>query len=90
MIFKGQEKDFQTFVKYIPKLPPWEFAGIARILGVSLIAEELDENGEKKMKEFDKILEEIFDKFLLLPRKQRRELTKMVKLAGVNANGTNA
>ena len=48
---------------------------------------EVDEEGKRVPKSFDKILEEVLDAFVQLPRRQRRELTEVVKLAGVNTDG---
>lgn len=41
------EKDFEVFVKALPKLQPVEFCGLAKILSVPMVYED-------KMTEFDK------------------------------------
>ena len=73
------EKDFEVFVRGLPKLEPIEFCGLAKILGVRL--DEFDRSTDDKPipRPLDKVLEEIMDKYLALPKRQRKEINQMLK-----------
>lgn len=89
------EKDFECFVKSLPALEPYEFLGLARVLGVKLYKlddstdwvekwnaaneEEKAEMMEQTTLTTDEILEPMMDKFLELPKKRRREIVQMLK-----------
>lgn len=75
----GLEKDFEFFVKNLPQLQPIEFCGLAQILKVRL--DEFDRTVDNKPipRPIDKVLEEVMDAFLALPKRQRREINQMLK-----------
>lgn len=75
----GLEKDFEFFVKNLPRLEPIEFCGLAQILKVRL--DEFDRAVDNKPipRPIDKVLEEVMDAFLALPKRQRREINQMIK-----------
>ena len=83
----GREKDFEKFVSMISKLQPVEFDGLARILGVKCSTSEKNEDGEIEVtvRAFDKVMEEVFDSFLGLSKKKRKEVLEVVKYASKGA-----
>ena len=70
---KRLERDFEQFVRLLPKLEPAEFCGIMTILG----AKFPEENEEANLKNTAKT----FDKFLTMRSKQRKELLKVMQSA---------
>ena len=104
---KRIERDFETFVKNLGALEPVEFAGLAKILSVDMIRASVDFDKEKfegldeneaipaKMEEIlrpmDEVLEEMMDKFLVLPKHRRKEINQILKevkkTKGVSVNG---
>lgn len=73
------EKDFETFVRSLPALQPIEFCGLAKVLGIKLDEDERDENNKPIPRPVEKVLEELMDKFLTLPRHRRKEINQMLK-----------
>lgn len=65
-----KEKDFEEFVRALPKLEPVEFFGLAKILST----EEM-----KGITETDKVLEHMMDRFLELKKHRRREILKLLR-----------
>ena len=92
---KRIEKDFEFFVRALPKLEPVEFCGLAKILSVNMIQmevkfdkekfEQIDENEsipakmEEILRPMDEVLEEMMDKFLALPKHRRKEINQILK-----------
>ena len=90
-----KEKDFEFFVKALPMLEPVEFAGLAKILSVSMTNSEIEFDKEefKSLKEneamqaklaesllpMDEILEKMMDRYLELPKHRRREINGILK-----------
>lgn len=71
---KRLEKDFEQFVRLLPKLEPAEFCGIMTILGAKFPEEKEEVNLEN-------IMNMAFDKFLTMRSKQRKELLKVMQAA---------
>ena len=76
------EKDFEVFLRALPKLDPVEFVGLARLLGVKMY--EWDgvkpANPEEiRDRSFDVVLEEMMDKYLSLTKKRRREINEILR-----------
>lgn len=76
---KRLEKDFEIFVRNLPNLQPIEFCGLAKILSVRLDEEEKDENGKPIPRPLDKVLEELMDRYLELPKRRRKEINQLLK-----------
>lgn len=89
------EKDFEFFVKTLPKLEPVEFCGLAKILSVKLTRadinltkeelENLKENEavgamlEEVIIPMDEVLEKMMDRYLELPKRRRKEINEILK-----------
>ena len=71
-----KEKDFEQFVRALPKLEPVEFYGLATLLGAGCEEDKLDE-----------ILEKMMDRFLELKKRRRREILQILKDARGVKNG---
>lgn len=71
---KRLERDFEQFVRLLPKLEPAEFCGIMTILGAKFPEENEEANLEN-------IMNAAFDKFLTMRTKQRKELIKVMQAA---------
>ena len=71
---KRLERDFEQFVRLLPKLEPAEFCGIMTILGAKFPEEKEEVNLEN-------IMNMAFDKFLTMRSKQRKELIKVMQSA---------
>ena len=71
---KRLERDFEQFVRLLPKLEPAEFCGIMKILGAKFPEENEEANLEN-------IMNMAFDKFLTMRSKQRKELLKVMQAA---------
>lgn len=71
---KRLERDFEQFVRLLPKLETAEFCGIMTILG----AKFPEENEEADL---ENIMNVAFDKFLTMRSKQRKELLKVMQSA---------
>lgn len=65
-----KEKDFEEFVRALPKLEPIEFYGLAKILSTEKMKGET---------ELDVVLEHMMDRFLELPKRRRREILGMLR-----------
>lgn len=67
----------------IGKMQPIEFAGLAKLLGVSLVKEvnlEAEDIKDKyAAKDFLEVLEEVMKKFNSLDKQRKREILKLVK-----------
>lgn len=73
---RRNEKRLMEFVTLISKMEPQEYCGVCKILGVKLF------NEEKEPRAFEETLSELIDKFLKMKKKPRRELMKVLKVAG--------
>lgn len=92
---KRIEKDFEFFVKALPKLESVEFCGLAKLLSVPMTKsnieiskeefENLKENEtmgaklEEELLPMDEVLEKMMDRFLSLSKKRRNEINKILK-----------
>lgn len=74
-----KEKDFEQFVRALPRLEPVEFYGLATLLGAGCEEDKLDE-----------ILEKMMDRFLELKKRKRREILQILKDVRGAKNGTTA
>jgi len=84
------KKNSEQLMDLIPKLTAVEFAGLARILKVSLL-DEVDPEAEQikdrfTPRSFTAVLEDIFINFEKQDRKRRREIISIVKKA-IKAEG---
>ena len=73
----ASDKELIQFITYINNLEPIEFTGIAKILCVSVFADNAEE--EKKVRKYEDILSDLMDNFCLLGRRQRREVFKLLR-----------
>ena len=92
---KRIEKDFEFFVKALPKLEPVEFCGLAKLLSVPMTKsnieiskeefENLKENEamsaklEEELLPMDEILEKMMNRFLSLSKQRKNEINKILK-----------
>ena len=84
------KKNSEQLMDLIPKLTAVEFAGLARVLKVSLL-DEVDPDAEQikdrfAPRSFTAVLEDIFINFEKQSRKRRREIISIVKKA-IKAEG---
>lgn len=70
------ETSEQKLLKMIVEMRPIEFAGLAKLFGVSLI-EQTDENMEPRP--FADVLEDTLSYFSKLNRQKKREVLRLVK-----------
>lgn len=65
----------------ITKMEPLEFAGLAKLLGVAIVEDNLDKEAEKKVvpRSFTDVLSDVMAKFSKLGRSRKREILKLVK-----------
>ena len=71
---KRLERDFEQFVRLLPKLEPAEFGGIMTNISTKFPEENEEANLEN-------IMNVAFDKFLTMRTKQRKELLKVMQSA---------
>ena len=82
---KGENimKPVEKLLVLIPKLEAVEFIGLARLLGVPVVAKKeevaADDKEKYEPREFLDILEDILAKFDKLGRARQRELIKLIK-----------
>lgn len=76
-----RDKELIEFVRQIGLLEPAHFAGIAKILGISL------KDSAGRLREFSDLLEAMIDKYCSLPHKPRKELRRLLK--DVNVGNVN-
>ena len=72
-------KTFEEFLRLTARLDPVEFLGLCRILCVEVNTDEKDEKDQLIAREFPDILSDVMDKFLVIGRKQRREILKVLQ-----------
>jgi len=65
----------------VTKMEPLEFAGLAKLLGVAIVEDNLDKEAEKKVvpRSFTDVLSDVMAKFSKLGRSRKREILKLVK-----------
>ena len=69
--------DLEKLMLEISKLNAVEFLGVANFFHVELVDED------KKPRNFETILSEVLDKYILLSRRQRRNFMKLIKSANL-------
>ena len=73
----------EILMNMVGKMQPIEFAGLAKLLGISLVKEVNPEAEDIKdkyaAKDFLEVLEEVMKKFNGLSRQRKREILKLVK-----------
>ena len=62
-----------NFLELVTQLEPIEFVGLSKILCVPLV------NQKNEPREFEDILSDMIDKFISTGRKQRKDITKVLK-----------
>lgn len=74
-------KSNMQLMDQITKMEPLEFAGLARLLGVSIVEDNPDKEAEKKVipRSFSDVLADVMAKFSGLGRNRKREIIKLVK-----------
>ena len=90
------EKSVEKIMKRVVKLPPEQFLGVCKILGVELVQEvgqpqyTVDSEEEKvnakmevpiEVRPTEEIIEEVIDKIAALNRTQRKNLYRLLKAA---------
>ena len=68
-----RENDFASL---LAKMPPEQFLGVARIMGISLIDEE-----QQCIKDAEDLLDEMFVKFSTYSKQRQRTLLKIMRAA---------
>ena len=70
-----------SLMEHITKMEPLEFAGLARLLGVSIVEDNPDLEAEKKMvpRSFTDVFADVMAKFDKLGRAKQREIIKLIK-----------
>ena len=70
-----------SLMEHITKMEPLEFAGLARLLGVSIVEDNPDKEAEKKVipRSFTDVFADVMAKFDKLGRTKKREIIKLVK-----------
>ena len=70
-----------SLMEHITKMEPLEFAGLARLLGVSIIEDNPDTEAEQKVipRSFTDVFADVMAKFDKLGRTRQREIIKLVK-----------
>lgn len=63
----------------IAKLTVTDLIGLCQILKIQIYKSRGETIGELKFKDFDEILEEIFQKFSSLGKKQKKQIIKLLK-----------
>lgn len=71
-----EQKRLYRFLEVVSKLKPIEFIGMAHLLGVPLAKEDGQEN-----RDFDDLLSDMIDKFIVLSAKKQKELIQIAKNA---------
>ena len=74
---------------YITKMEPLEFVGLARLLGVAVVEDNLDKESEQKVtpRSFSDVLSDVMAKFNMLGRTRKREILKLVKKSNAMKRG---
>ena len=75
-----KEKKFADFLKYLVKLDPEEWLGVARILGVQTGAKNPITNKAEPVGA-EEIFSNIMDNFLLLTTRRQKNLLKIMREA---------
>lgn len=70
-----------SLMEHITKMEPLEFAGLARLLGVSIIEDNPDTEAEQKVipRSFTDVFADVMANFNKLGRARQREIIKLVK-----------
>lgn len=68
------EKTLLLFIERVSKLKEIEFLGLAKLLAVPMTVGE-----EKKPREFEEILSDCIDNFIMLNRQRRKEVLSVLK-----------
>lgn len=77
----------QKLFELIPKLGAVEFTGLARLLGVKLLTDQVDEGGRPIHRDFMEVLEEMMSKYDAQNRERKREILRLVKKATSKSRG---
>ena len=74
-------KSNMQLMDQVTKMEPLEFAGLAKLLGVAIVEDNLDKEAEKKVvpRSFTDVLSDVMAKFSKLGRSRKREILKLVK-----------
>lgn len=68
----GFKHDYKVFIEFLPELEPQEFIGVLKLLGVKLFQEE-------EPRSPGDLIQDAFEKFEGLKRKERKTLMKLFK-----------
>lgn len=70
-----------SLMEYIIKMEPLEFAGLAKLLGVSIVEDNPDKEAEQKIvpRSFTDVFADVMAKFSALGRTRKREILKLIK-----------
>lgn len=76
-------KQIDTFIKLVAKLDTTEFIGLAKVLKVSLVKKNEEENAEKSYvpRLFSEVFEDVLKAFEDAPRARKREILQLLKAA---------
>lgn len=77
------------FIKGISKLKPNEFANLARLMDIKLIA-KVDTEEKFIQRDFNDILEEMINTFEKMNRTTKRRVIKIINSSGVKNNASNS
>ena len=82
-------KSNMQLIDQISKMEPLDFVGLAKLLGVQVIAQNNDIEGEKQLnvRNFSDVFADVMAKFNGLNRTRKREILKLVKKSNAARGG---
>lgn len=81
---KVSVRQFQEFLDLFSQLQIYDLIALCKIMNTSMGYEKQEGEERARPRELADILEEIADKFLALPRKSRKDLLKVMRVAVKN------
>ena len=82
-------KSNMQLIDQISKMEPLDFVGLAKLLGVQVIEQNNDIDGEKQLnvRNFSDVFADVMAKFNGLNRTRKREILKLVKKSNAARGG---